>query len=165
MKSKNPLLGEVSRLHRDGEGLTSTNTRKPHLNRLPAFSLTPQAQRKSLAKRNAAKLFRRCDGEEATPPPPAPSPFEKGPGLPKLKRQKCRLNTSIFEKARPKLSPKHKKRRFYRRFLCFCGSFGRAFSKMAVFSRHFCLLRLGSPGPFSKGLGGVSFCQAFSLRL
>ena len=52
---KNPLLGEVSRLHRDGEGLTSTDTRGPHLNRSPAFSLTPQAQRKSLAKRNADK--------------------------------------------------------------------------------------------------------------
>jgi hypothetical protein len=47
--------GEVSRLHRDGEILTSTDTREPHLNRLPAFSLTPQAQRKSLAKRNAEK--------------------------------------------------------------------------------------------------------------
>ena len=78
---KNPLLGEVSRLHRDGEGYTFTDTREPHPNRLPAFSLTPQAQRKSLAKRNAAKAFRRCDGEEATPPPPA----------------------RAFEKARPKL--------------------------------------------------------------
>ena len=52
---KNPLLGEVSRLHRDGEGLTLTDSGEPHPNRTPAFSLTPQAQRKSLAKRNAAK--------------------------------------------------------------------------------------------------------------
>ncbi|MBQ2378507.1 MAG: hypothetical protein II297_08915, partial [Clostridia bacterium] len=56
---------EVSRLHRDGEGYTFTDPREPHHNRPPAFSLTPQAQRKSLAKRNAAKAFRRCDGEEA----------------------------------------------------------------------------------------------------
>ena len=62
---KNPLLGEVSRLHRDGEGLTLTDSGEPHHYRTPAFSLTPQAQRKSLAKRNAAKEFRRCDGEEA----------------------------------------------------------------------------------------------------
>ena len=49
---------------------------------------------------------------------------------------------------------------FSRRFLYL--SFGRAFSKMAVFSRHFCLLRLGSPGPFSKGLGAVEGAEPSS---
>ena len=88
--------GEVSRLHRDGEGLTSTHSGEPHHYLTPAFSLTPQAQRKSLAKRDAAKAFRRCDGEEGSAASTAPSPFEKGPGLPKLKRQKRRLNTDLF---------------------------------------------------------------------
>ena len=62
---KNPLLGEVSRLHRDGEGLTLTDTREPHHYRTPLFLWQLKAQRKSLAKRNAAKAFRRCDGEKA----------------------------------------------------------------------------------------------------
>ena len=91
---KNPLLGEVSRLHRDGEGFN--DTREPHHYRTPAFSLTPQAQRKSLAKRNAAKEFRRCDGEEGSAPSTAPSPFEKGPGPPKLKKAKTSAEHRYF---------------------------------------------------------------------
>ena len=51
----------------------------------PLFLWPKQAQRKSLAKRNAAKPFRRCDGEKGSAPSTAPSPFEKGPGLPKQK--------------------------------------------------------------------------------
>ena len=51
----------------------------------PLFLWLKKAQRKSLAKRNAAKPFRRCDGEEGSAPSTAPSPIEKGPGLPKLK--------------------------------------------------------------------------------
>ena len=65
---KNPLLGEVSRLHRDGEGYILTETREPHLNRLPAFSLAEKGAKKKLGKKKRR-----------------PSPFEKGPGLPKQK--------------------------------------------------------------------------------
>ena len=67
--------GEVSRLHRDGEGLTLTHSGEPHHYLTPAFSLTPQAQRKSLAKRNAAKEFRRCDGEEGSAPSTTAKPL------------------------------------------------------------------------------------------
>ncbi|MBO5904080.1 MAG: hypothetical protein J6Q64_01740 [Clostridia bacterium] len=34
----------------------------------PLFLWQLKAQRKSLAKRNAAKAFRRCDGEEGSAP-------------------------------------------------------------------------------------------------
>ena len=49
---KKPLpLGEVSRLHRDGEGLTSTNTREPHHYLTPAFSLAETGAKKKLGKK------------------------------------------------------------------------------------------------------------------
>ena len=88
--------GEVSRLHRDGEGYTFTDTREPHHNRPPAFSLTPQAQRKSLAKRNADKgisPLRRRGWLRA---------LHRRELLKKLdqnfNRKKRRLNVDLFEK-------------------------------------------------------------------
>ncbi|MBQ2377549.1 MAG: hypothetical protein II297_04005, partial [Clostridia bacterium] len=66
---KKPLpLGEVSRLHRDGEGLTLTDTRVPHLNRLPAFSLAAKGAKKKLGKkkrRQAVSPLRRRGGLRA----------------------------------------------------------------------------------------------------
>ena len=51
---KKPLpRGEVSRLHRDGEGVNDSG--KVHLTRTPLFLWQLKAQRKSLAKRNAAQ--------------------------------------------------------------------------------------------------------------
>ena len=66
---KNPLLGEVSRLHRDGEGLTFTDTREPHLNRLPAFSLAATGAKKKLGKkkrRQGISPLRRRGGDAAS---------------------------------------------------------------------------------------------------
>ena len=48
---KKPLLGEVSRLHRDGEGYTSTDTREPHHYLTPAFSLAAKGAKKKLGKK------------------------------------------------------------------------------------------------------------------
>ena len=62
--------GEVSRLHRDGEGYTITNSGEPHPNRPPAFSLAAKGAKKKLGKKKRR-----------------PSPFEKGPGLPKQKNK------------------------------------------------------------------------------
>ena len=64
MRQKNPAAkdikrilsgGEVSRLHRDGEGLTLTHSGELPTTDYPLFLWQLKAQRKSLAKRNAAK--------------------------------------------------------------------------------------------------------------
>ena len=62
---KNSLLGEVSRLHRDGEGYTFTDTRKPHHYLTPAFSLAAKGAKKKLGKkkrRQGVSPLRRREG-------------------------------------------------------------------------------------------------------
>ena len=75
---KNPLLGEVSRLHRDGEGYTFTHTREPHPNRPPAFSLAETGAKKKLGKKKRRNgLFAACGRRGGRPPPPPAQAFEK----------------------------------------------------------------------------------------
>ena len=60
--------GEVSRLHRDGEGYTFTDTREPHHYRTPAFSLAAKGAKKKLGKkkrRQAVSPLRRRGGLRA----------------------------------------------------------------------------------------------------
>ena len=65
---KNPLLGEVSRLHRDGEGYTLTHSGEPHHYLTPAFSLAAKGAKKKLGKkkrRQAVSPLRRRGGLRA----------------------------------------------------------------------------------------------------
>ena len=69
--------GEVSRLHRDGEGLTSTDTREPHHYLTPAFSLAAKGAKKKLGKKKRRqKHFAVATARRAPRPPPARA-FEK----------------------------------------------------------------------------------------
>ena len=74
MRQKNPpqkILKRILSLERcHGYTVTERDIRSPILVNLttidhPLFLWQLKAQRKSLAKRNAAKAFRRCDGEKA----------------------------------------------------------------------------------------------------
>ena len=94
---KNPLLGEVSRLHRDGEGYTFTDTRKPHHNRPPAFSLAAKGAKKKLGKKKRRLgNFAVATARRRAPPSPARA-FEKLDQNFKA-RQNRRLNADLFEK-------------------------------------------------------------------
>ena len=87
--------GEVSRLHRDGEGYTFTDTREPHHYRPPAFSLAETGAKKKLGKKKRRQeRFAVATARRRAPGSPA----------------------RAFKKARPKLLKQAKTSAKHRRF-------------------------------------------------
>ena len=78
-------------------------SRGPHLNRSSAFSLAEKGAKKKLGKKKRRKeRFAVATARRRPPPPPRQAPLKRGLDSPN-KKQKRRLNASVFEKARPKL--------------------------------------------------------------
>ena len=117
---KNPLPGEVSRLHRDGEGLTFTVIREPYLNRLPAFSLAAKGAKKKLSKK------KRRQGV---------STLRRRGGLRALHRRQAPLKRGLDSpNKKAKTSAKH--RRFLRRAIIMLSAAEKSIHKLVFLKKH-----------------------------